>query len=117
MSFRYIGSKARVVRQLAKHIGEWKNGFFVDMFCGTGWVAGGAAELGWPIRLNDQLVCATTMAAARLVSVRRAQFKSVGGYENAILQLNQTPPIQGFVWREYSPASWGICSGTTRKPY
>lgn len=105
MTFRYIGSKARVVAQIAGHIGIWREGHFVDAFCGTGAVAEAAADLGWPVRLNDQLKAATIVAAARLLSHPQAQFECLGGYVNAIELLQSSAPVQGFIWREYSPAS------------
>ena len=105
MSFRYIGSKARVVAQIAEHMGLPKGRFFVDAFCGTGAVAEIAAELGWRVRLNDHLLAATTMAKARLLSEEETPFKRLGGYQSAIHTLNQAVPRKGFIWREYSPAS------------
>jgi len=105
MTFRYIGSKARLVGQIAEHIGPWTEGYFVDAFCGTGSVAEAAAQLGWPVRLNDQLLSATTMAAARLISSAGGLLKKLGGYENALHELEQAAPRKGFIWRAYSPAS------------
>lgn len=105
MSFRYIGSKSRVVEQIGAYIGYATSGFFVDAFCGTGVVAEFAAELGWPIRLNDHLTSATNMAAARLISVKEVQFRALGGYDAAISTLNKSAPRRGFIWRQYSPAS------------
>lgn len=77
----------------------------MDVFCGTGAVAEIAAERGWKVRLNDHLSSATTMAEARLLSGTETPFGNLGGYEVAIAQLNDEPAIQGFIWREYSPAS------------
>ena len=106
MSFRYIGSKARVVDAIGQHIGPWDGtGRFIDAFCGTGAVAEAAADLGWPVWLNDHLSCATTMAAARLISAQQAKFPNIGGYGEALRCLNALPPSHGFIWREYSPAS------------
>jgi len=105
MTFRYIGSKARLLEQISEHIGPWKEGFFVDAFCGTGSVSELAASLGWPIRLNDHLISATTMAAARFVSGHGGILRKMGGYESAIDQLNGTAGRKGFIFREYSPAS------------
>jgi adenine-specific DNA-methyltransferase len=105
MTFRYIGSKARLVQQIADHIGIWKEGVFVDAFCGTGSIAEVAAGMGWPVRVNDHLVSATIMSAARLVSTSGGQFRQFGGYENAIAELQRAKPVRGFIWREYSPAS------------
>lgn len=106
MTFRYIGSKARIVEVIAGQIGAPRgSGRFVDLFCGTGAVAEAAARLGWDVHLNDHLHSAVTMAAARLVTPRQAPFHDLGGYPAAVDQLNALPPVEGFIHREYSPAS------------
>lgn len=106
MTFRYIGSKARVVDAIAERIGKPRGkGRFVDLFCGTGVVAEAAARLGWDVHLNDHLHSAVVMAAARLVTAREAPFARLGGYERAIDALNRAGPVEGFIHREYSPAS------------
>lgn len=107
MTFRYIGSKARLVEQLADFVGTPvnKQARFVDAFCGTGAVAKVAADLGWPIWLNDNLVSAGIIAGARLISREQVDFKHLGGHAKAITALNSLSPVNGFIWREYSPAS------------
>jgi len=107
MSIRYIGSKARLVDALAPLIGNpgRRDGVFVDAFCGTGVVAEAAARLGWPVRLNDHLHSAVVMGAARLVASSQARFGRLGGYEAVLRRLNRLPLREGFIWREYSPAS------------
>ncbi|MCX7595484.1 MAG: DNA adenine methylase [Fischerella sp.] len=107
MSFRYIGSKARLAEFIAKYIGTpaSSSGFFVDAFCGTGVVAETAAKLGWPIWLNDHLISAGIIAASRLVSETEVPFSNFGGYSKAVSLLNELKPAKGFIWREYSPAS------------
>lgn len=107
MSVRYIGSKARVIHALAVEIGRpgQDKRVFVDSFCGTGVVAEAAARAGWSIRLNDHLMSAVTMAHARLVSQKDAEFGQFGGYAKVVDQLMDVEPIHGFIWREYSPAS------------
>jgi adenine-specific DNA-methyltransferase len=105
LSFRYIGSKARVVAQIAEHLDVPKGRVFVDVFCGTGAVAEIAAERGWKVRLNDHLSSATTMAEARLLTADETPFNDLGGYDAAIASLNKEVPIEGFIWSEYSPAS------------
>lgn len=107
MTFRYIGSKARLIEELAEHIGKpsASDGKFVDAFCGTGVVAETAMKLGWPVWLNDHMVSAGIISAARLTSIHEASFKYLGGYSEVINILNDLKPIQGFIWREYSPAS------------
>lgn len=109
MSFRYIGSKTRIVDQIKTRIGPSTGGFFVDAFCGTGVVAEAAAGLGWPVRINDNLSSAVISAGARLVSSKEAKFKKLGGYAKVIDQLNQAPAIKGFICRSYSPASRENC--------
>ncbi|MDB5083772.1 MAG: methyltransferase [Bacilli bacterium] len=110
MSFRYIGSKARLVEAIAEHIGTpaKNDGMFIDAFCGTGAVAESAAKLGWDIWVNDHLISAGIMAAARLTGQEQAQFKHFGGYDQIVSLLNELKPVQGFIWREYSPASAGM---------
>ena len=110
MSFRYIGSKSRIVNQIATYIGPPKPGaFFVDAFCGTGAVAEAAAELGWNVRINDNLRSAVISAGARLISQNQATFKLLGGYAKTIEKLNSCKPLHGFMWSAYSPASFDSC--------
>lgn len=106
MSFRYIGSKARLVGTIEKFIEKPNNnGCFVDAFCGTGAVAEAAAMKGWPIWVNDSLVSASVIASARLICIDDVPFEKLGGYAAAIKSLNVVSPIKGFIWKEYSPAS------------
>lgn len=105
MTFRYIGSKSRVVDQIRTYIGSPNGGYFVDAFCGTGVIAEAASELGWPVRINDSLVSATIVAAARLASVSEVRFEALGSYASAIAALNSARPVHGFIWKEYTPAS------------
>lgn len=110
MTFRYIGSKSRLVDQIVAYMPSPKRGaFFVDAFCGTGAVAEAAAELGWNVRINDNLYSAVISAGARLISRDQAVFNGLGGYESAIAKLNAAKPVHGFMWRSYSPASLGAC--------
>lgn len=105
MTLRYIGSKARMAEELATHIGNPDGGRFVDAFCGMGSVAAVAADLKWPVVLNDHLAYAVKMSAARLASKAEAAFASLGGYAAVIETLNALPGKKGFIWQEYSPAS------------
>jgi len=110
MTFRYIGSKSRLIDQITTHIGKPTEGaFFVDAFCGTGVVAEAAADLGWNVRINDSLHSAVISAGARLINQDQAAFTKLGGYAKAIAKLNSLRPKHGFVWREYSPASVDSC--------
>lgn len=106
VSVRYIGSKARVIDDLIRIAGSPSgSGVFVDAFCGTGVVAAAAADAGWSVRLNDNLHCAVTMAAARLVAASDVPFTMLGGYTRALDELRKTPADPGFIWSEYSPAA------------
>lgn len=105
MNIRYIGSKARIGDELASFIGPPTGGRFIDAFCGMGSVAAKASALGWPIRANDHLAYATIMTAARLTSEQQAPFSGLGGYASAIAILDDLPGREGFIFREYSPAS------------
>ena len=110
MTFRYIGSKSRLIGQITAYMGHpIKGAFFVDAFCGTGVVAEAAAGLGWNVRINDSLRSAVISAGARLTSHEQAAFKKLGGYSKAIAKLNAAKPRYGFIWREYSPASVDTC--------
>lgn len=110
MTFRYIGSKSRLIDQITAYMAPPKQGaFFVDAFCGTGVVAEAAADLGWNVRINDSLCSAVISAGARLVSSEQASFKKLGGYAKAVAKLNAAKPKHGFIWREYSPASFDTC--------
>lgn len=110
MTFRYLGSKSRLIDQITRFMPPPEKGaFFVDAFCGTGVVAEAAASLGWNVRINDNLNSAVISAGARLISNDQVSFKKLGGYEKAIAKLNAAEPINGFIWREYSPASFDLC--------
>lgn len=110
MNFRYIGSKARLVDQLVEYIGKPNSTSrrFVDAFCGTGVVASAAADLGWSVWVNDHLFSSTVVASTRLISTSEVSFSAFGGYEKSVATLNDCSPKEGFVWREYSPASTKI---------
>ncbi|MEO1247831.1 MAG: DNA adenine methylase [Pseudomonadota bacterium] len=106
MTFRYIGSKARLADTIVQHLGDRPTGGrFVDAFCGTGAVAESAAQLGWPIWANDHLQSAVVVTEARLIADDQVSFGAHGGYAAAIQSLNSLAPIEGPIWREYSPAS------------
>ncbi len=107
MTFRYIGSKARIVSQIIEKLGLPRSGSgrFVDLFCGTGAVAEAAAKAGWAVHLNDHLHSAVITAAARMIGLENARFEATGGYERTIDRLNALSAEKGFVYKSYSPAS------------
>ena len=109
MGYRYIGSKARIADEIIEYVKETatmeSGGFFVDAFSGTGVVAEKAAQIGWPVHVNDMMTNAVIMSEARLLSSVDVPFNCLGGYEEVIKVLNGLSGEEGFIWREYSPAS------------
>ncbi|CAM3306105.1 MULTISPECIES: DNA adenine methylase [Sphingomonadaceae] len=115
MTFRYIGSKARLTSPLSRVISSYDNcDRFVDAFCGTGAVSEVAGLLGRDVWANDTMVSATIMTAARLLSHDQVSFSRLDGYDGAINRLNQTPARTGYFHRTYSPAS-ALHAGTARR--
>lgn len=108
MGYRYIGSKARVADDIAQYLGAPPPGAgrFIDAFSGTGVVAGKAADLGWDVAINDKMQYAAVLSEARLLSEADVPFAALGGYA-AALEALASASREGFIWREYSPASAG----------
>ncbi len=106
MGYRYIGSKNRVVDSIMQYLGTPKSGkgYFIDAFSGTGIVASKAADLGWKVKINDMMQNAVVVSESRLVSLFEVPFSNFGGY-NAALDALSSVELEGFIWREYSPAS------------
>lgn len=119
MTFRYIGSKARLTAPLACAIESFDDGTgrFVDAFSGTGAVAELAASLGWPVWANDALESAIVMTSARLTSACEVSMARLGGYANAVERLNNLKPSEGPMWRMYSPASVRFDSDRIERRY
>lgn len=119
MTFRYIGSKARLTAPLARAIEAFDDGTgrFVDAFSGTGAVSELAASLGWPVWANDALESAIVMTAARLASVADIRMEGLGGYASAVERLNKLKPSEGPMWRIYSPASTRFDSDRIERRY
>lgn len=106
MGYRYIGSKARIANDIIQYLGspQAEDGYFIDAFSGTGIVASKAADAGWKIKINDIMHNASVISEARLLSVEDVPFSAFGGYEAVLAILRQTEQ-EGFIWKEYSPAS------------
>ena len=106
MGIRYLGSKVRVLEDLALLIGDSgeEAGRFVDAFSGTGAVASIAADLGWNVHVNDHLRCARLLSSARMLAASDVSYTALDGYCGTIDRLNAAEATEGFLWREYSPA-------------
>ena len=106
MGYRYIGSKARIANDIIQYLGvpQTEDGYFIDAFSGTGIVASKAADAGWKIKINDMMHNAAVISEAWLLSAGDVPFSALGGYEVVLETLRQTEQ-EGFIWKEYSPAS------------
>lgn len=106
MGYRYIGSKARIANDIIQYLGspQTEDGYFIDAFSGTGIVASKAADAGWKIKINDIMYNAAVISEARLLSAEDVPFSALGGYE-AVLETLRQAEQEGFIWKEYSPAS------------
>lgn len=107
-AIRYIGSKARLVDAIANLIEMAPGRRFADLFCGSGVVARSFGERGCPLLLNDHLTSATVLAMAEVTAAADVSFTSLGGYHAALARLQAVDPIEGFVFREYSPGRRGL---------
>ena len=106
MGYRYIGSKARIVDEIMKYVDLYPGeGRFIDAFCGMGHVAIAAVNKNWPVTINDQMKYAGFISKARLLAKSEVNFEKLGGYEEALEILNSLSGVEGFFWKEYSPAS------------
>ena len=106
MGYRYIGSKARIADEIIDYLGMpiAEGSCFIDAFSGTGIVASKAADIGWNVRINDMMMNAAIVSEAHLLSESDVPFSKLGCYIDALEQL-RTVEKEGFIWREYSPAS------------
>lgn len=102
---RYIGNKSSLVLHitnlLQRHSLLNERYVFFDAFCGTGTVAN-AVRNNYDIILNDNLLFATIYSKGRIVQAD-CSFKTLGF--NPIEYFNNNNLLlQGFVYRNYSPA-------------
>ena len=113
---RYIGSKARISEVLLDFIGKPSSNqrVFVDVFSGTGVISRAAALRGWRVIANDYLYCSSLITTAQLLSPDDVKFAPLGGYEAALARLNAVDPVEGFIYREYTPSGRSV-SGQERR--
>ena len=106
MGFRYIGSKARIADEILRYIEKPKveDGYFIDAFSGTGIIASKAADCGWKVVINDMMLNAAIVSESHLIAEEDVPFAKFGGY-NATVELLNNAEEEGYIWKEYSPAS------------
>src|SRR3954471_20743662 len=119
MSIEFLGSKRRLLdfltQRIGKHVQEGQH--FADLFCGTASVASAFRGLGLRVTANDHLALCSTIAEARLLNDGLPLFEGLlevdelprreaqHPYRTVLSLLNELPPGDGFVHRNYSPAS------------
>lgn len=108
----FLGHKASQVGAITEAVGGavGPRGRVADVFCGTATVSAALRSAGYTVDANDTLALCTTWAEARLQAPRTPTFAGLGlrqdpRYPALIEILNGLPPVKGFVWRNYSPAS------------
>lgn len=123
MSIEFLGSKRRLLSfltgQIGKHSHEGQH--FVDLFCGTASVSRAFRGRGLRVTANDHLSLCSTMAEAQLLNCGTPRFSGLladgvipasgadDPYDSVLAKLNGLGASQGFIHRNYSPASLDTC--------
>lgn len=105
----YLGSKRRLVHRLVptirSRIGSAPD--VTDLFAGTGSVSAGLKAAGLRVTANDHLTFCSHFARSLLSLSRAPTFGGLGGmpYLEALATLDRLDGQEGFIHRNYSPAS------------
>ncbi|WP_187334916.1 DNA adenine methylase [Novosphingopyxis iocasae] len=119
MAIEYIGNKAQLVDRMWEcmrgHLREKPKGF-ADLFCGTASVSQFMRARGFRVTANDSLLLCSTFAEAALLTEIPPSFVGLAQagvlvappkcrYAELLRILNGLSPVEGFMFRTYSPAS------------
>ncbi len=108
MSYRYIGNKTRFLPTLLSVIRDLvrPGATVADLMCGTAAVSEALRRGGYRVVASDIMTYAVQHATVRLTLTKPPDFAGVGGpsYPMLLAELHQLPPVQGLMYREYSPA-------------
>lgn len=106
VAFRYIGNKSRLIDRIVAAVRSVlpEGGRVADPMCGTATVAGAFADAGYAVTAADELTFAVLHARVRLLLPEAPAFAALGGYEEALAELNSVPAQQQLFFREYSDA-------------
>lgn len=135
MGFRYIGSKTRIVKEIANAIGELaKPGSCIaDLMCGTAAVSAELRRRQYRVVANDVLTFCYHHAKVALLFSSRPSFRGCAGllkqvrtparpglfplstYETVLQVIQALPPIKGYFWREFGPDGRPANGGRPRK--
>ena len=91
----------------------------VDLFCGTGSVSVALKGVGAHVEASDHMLWCSLYTRSLLQNSRRPSFVGIRkevayrsvppAYEQILTFLNRLEPVEGFIWRSYSPASARFC--------
>jgi adenine-specific DNA-methyltransferase len=123
MSIEFLGNKARLMTFLTEKIGQHaaEGDHFVDLFCGTATVSSAFRNRGLRVTANDHLELCSTIAEASLLNRGTPRFgrlvkagelaprREEAAYDSVLRLLNGLEPSDGFIHRNYSPASLEHC--------
>lgn len=129
MAIEFLGHKLSLLPFIVTTIEKESGGpcDIADLFCGTGAVTSELKRHGYRVIANDHLAWCSTFAEAILINSEDPKFEgviSVDGscrpptlmptpYDTVLEYLNRVEPMEGFIYRNYSPAS-GRLSGSER---
>jgi adenine-specific DNA-methyltransferase len=102
----YIGNKRKLLKlihQAVQQTAVRPGGRFVDFFAGSGVVARWAKLLGYRVIANDWEPYAQAINRCYIACNRPPAMAALGGYEQAIEQLNRLPPVVGWVTEHLCP--------------
>lgn len=107
MSYRYIGNKSRIIKNLLPVIDRIVSpgAVIVDLMCGTASVSEALRIAGYKVIASDIMTYAVYHARVRLTIEEVTNFSGIGGksYQQILDYLNNLPPVEGYIFREYCP--------------
>ena len=103
----YIGNKRKLlglINQAIAKTGVSPGGTFLDLFAGSGVVSRLAKKQGFRVISNDWEPYAQAINHCYIACNSAPAFNALGGYENAIAQLNAVAPTEDWITRHLCPA-------------
>jgi len=122
MGFRYIGAKTKILPEIINKISSIvdKNSHVADIMCGTGAVSAALRREGFTVTASDIMTQAYHHTRVQLLldspppfigakkylegfKARQTTLQTTNEYNRIIDLLNNTEPVKGYFWREFSP--------------
>ena len=130
MGYRYIGSKVKIVDKVINKISElcMEGGTVCDLMSGTGVVSSELRKRNYKVIANDLMTYSYHHSIVNLKFSKQPEFNKLinyisnkfeldsnkSPYENVINFLNNTKPIQGYFWKEFSVEGTPSNTGKSR---